>query len=92
MAMFEYKESQYQEGDEGPPFSKEIMAMPLPSSFKERIDMEAYDEPTNSQDHLNTFQSCMYLLGTTDAIKCMAFPITLRKSALKSFNTSLPGQ
>ena len=78
MAMSGYKETKYKEGDKGSPFTDDIMVMPLPPKFKESIDIEGYGRTLDPQDHLNTFQSCMYLSGATDVIKCKAFSITLR--------------
>ena len=59
------------------------MATPLPPGFKEPIDMEG---PGPSI----CIQITHVLIKATDAIKCRAFPITLRKSALKCFNTPPP--
>ena len=51
--------------------------------------MELYDGSTDPQEHMDAFKSRMALAGVSDPIRCRAFPITLKKAALKWFN-SLP--
>ena len=52
-------------------------------------NMEPYDGSFDHQEHKDAFKSRMALAGVSDLVKCRAFPITLKKAALKWFN-SLP--
>ena len=49
--------------------------------------MEAYEGNTDPQEYLDAFRTRMTLVGAFDPIKCPAFPITLKKSDLKWFNS-----
>ena len=65
------------------------MGVKLPSRFKPLTDIESYDGSINPQEHMDTFKFRMALVKASDPIRCRAFPITLKKAALKWFN-SLP--
>lgn len=88
--MSNYEEARYEEGDKGLPFFEEIMATVLPPRFKEPTDIEGYDDRMDPQDHFNAFNSHLYQSGAMDTIKCKASLITLKKLALKWFNTLPP--
>ena len=77
------------EEHEDVPFSNYIMNVPLPQGFKHPTDMEPYDGTIDPQDHLDSFKSRMCLDEVSDPVKFQAFPTTLKKVALKWFN-SLP--
>ncbi|XP_022880800.1 uncharacterized protein LOC111398077 [Olea europaea var. sylvestris] len=62
------------------PFAPEIMAVPLPKSFKQPM-IEAYDGVTDPLDHLRTFVDLMRLYAAPDAVMCRSFPPTLRREA-----------
>lgn len=63
-----------------------IMGLQPLMGFKPPTDMKPYN---GSTDHMDAFKLRMALAGALDPIKCQAFPITLKKAALKWFN-SLP--
>ncbi|MED6174922.1 hypothetical protein PIB30_073440 [Stylosanthes scabra] len=70
------------------PFSATILAEELPKKFKYPVDIEAYDRMSDPKHHLDVFDNRMVLLNASDAIKCKAFTITLKKafpSCLKVF-------
>ena len=43
--------------------------------------IEPYDGFTNPLDHLESYKALMLLQGASDALLCIAFSITLRKTA-----------
>ncbi|XP_072089526.1 uncharacterized protein [Arachis hypogaea] len=51
--------------------------------------MNLYDGTTDPKHHLSNFKSRMYLVDASDATRCKAFSTTLRKAAMKWFD-SLP--
>ena len=65
------------------------MSIKLLEGFKTFTDMELYEGSTDPQKHMDAFKSRMTLAEASNLIKCMAFLITLKKAALKWFN-SLP--
>ena len=69
------------------PFSNYIMSIQPPKPFKPPTDMDPYDGSTDPQEHLDAFKSRMVLTGASDPIKCRAFPIMMKKAALKWFNS-----
>ena len=71
------------------PFSDYIIGTQPPKGFKPPSNMEPYDESSDPQEHMDAFKSRMALAGVSNPSKCRAFPITLKKAALKWFN-SLP--
>ena len=68
------------------PFSDYIMGTQPSKGFKSPSDMEPYDGSSDPQEHMDAFKSRMALAGVSDPIKCRAFPITLKKAALKWLN------
>ena len=72
-------------------FSDYIMSVKLPRGFKPPTDMESYDGSIDPQEHMDVFKSIIALIGASDPIRCRAFLITLKKPALKWFN-SLPSR
>ena len=66
------------------PYSREIMAAPLPDKFKMPI-LKHYDGTTDPSDHLERYTSWMYLHGVSDAIVCRAFDSTLEGNAKRWF-------
>ena len=74
-----------EDGDEMP-FSDYIMSISLSKGFKPPTDMEPYDGSMEPQKHMDAFKSRMTLAGAFDLVNCRAFPITLKKVALKWFN------
>ena len=77
--------------DDEMPFLEYIMSMKLSRGFKPPTDMEPYDGSFDPQEHMDTFKSKMALAGASDPVRCRAFPITLKKAALKWYN-SLPSR
>ena len=67
------------------------MSVKLPRGFKPPTDMEPYDGSSDPQEHINVFKSRMVLAGASDLVRCWVFSITLKKAALKWFN-SLPSR
>ena len=61
------------------------MAVLVPPSFKQPINLEAYDGFTNLQEHFEAFKATMMLSGTPNAIMCHAFSTTLKKASLQWF-------
>lgn len=72
-------------------FSDYIMNIQPPKGFKPPTDIEPYDKSTDPQEHMDAFKSRMALARASDPVKCQVFPITLKKVALKWFN-SLPSR
>ena len=73
------------------PFSNYIIRVPLPKWFKPPFDLEPYDRSTNPQEHMDAFKTRMIVTKASNIVKCRAFLITLKKVALKWFN-SLPSR
>lgn len=68
------------------PYSDYIMSFSLSKGFKPPTDMEPYDGSADPQKHMNAFKSRMTLVRASDPVTCRAFPIRLKKAALKWFN------
>ena len=66
------------------PYSREIMAVPLPDKFKMPV-LKHYDGTTDPTDHLEKYTSWMYLHGISEAIMCRAFDSTLEGNAKRWF-------
>ena len=64
-----------------------IMSVQPPKGFKPPTDMDPYDGSIDPQEHLDIFKSIMALAEAFDPVKCRAFLITLKKVALKWFNS-----
>ena len=71
------------------PFTIEELHFPLPTKF--RIPhIEDFDGLKDPIDHLNTYNNQMELHGYQDPMRCRAFAITLKGSALAWFNRLPP--
>ena len=77
--------------DDEMPFLEYIMSVKLPRGFKPSNDMEPYDRSSDPKKHMDTFKSRMALAGASNLVRCRAFPIMLKNTALKWFN-SLPSR
>ena len=62
------------------PFSQKILNEFVPSRFKMLV-VESFDGSTNLLDNLEGYRTIMRLQSAFDALLCVAFPITLKKSA-----------
>ena len=71
------------------PFTAEVLHFPLPTKFRMPL-VEAFDGVKDPVDHLNTYKNQMELHGYQDPIRCRAFSITLKGSALAWFNRLPP--
>ncbi|XP_057953323.1 uncharacterized protein LOC131147775 [Malania oleifera] len=72
-----------------PPFTREVMEVPLPSRFK-MPTFERYKGLSDPIDHLYTFGVLMQLQGTFDVIMCQAFAATLKGSVRDWYRTLRP--
>ncbi|XP_057954009.1 uncharacterized protein LOC131148310 [Malania oleifera] len=73
-----------------PPFTKEVMEVPLPSKFK-MPTFERYEGLADPIDHLDTFKVLMQLQGAPDTIMCRTFAVTLKGSVRDWYRTLRPG-
>ncbi|CAA0830708.1 Unknown protein, partial [Striga hermonthica] len=73
----------------GHPFSREILAAPLPNNFKETNLV--YDGSSDPSRHVRTFENMTVLHGDSDSVCCRAFLSTLRGGALDWFHQLPPG-
>ncbi|CAA0811124.1 Unknown protein, partial [Striga hermonthica] len=73
----------------GHPFSREILAAPLPNNFKETNLV--YDGSSDPSRHVRTFENMAVLHGYSDSVCCRAFLSTLRGGELDWFNQLPPG-
>ena len=71
------------------PFTVGVLQFPLPTKFR-MPQIEAFDIKKDPVDHLNTYKNQMELHGYQDPVRCRAFAITLKGSALAWFNRLLP--
>ncbi|MED6106648.1 hypothetical protein PIB30_006273 [Stylosanthes scabra] len=66
------------------PSTLEVLSEELPMKFKYPMDKEPYDGTSDPKHYLDTFNNRMVLLNASDAVKCRAVTITLKKDAQKS--------
>ena len=71
------------------PFTAEVLHFPLPTKFR-MPQIKAFDGTKDPIDHLNTYKNQIELHGYQDPVRCRAFAITLKGSALAWFNRLLP--
>ena len=67
------------------PFTAEVFHFPLPAKFR-MPQVEAFDGVRDPVDQLNTYKNQMELHRYQDPVRCKAFAITLKGSALAWFN------
>ncbi|XP_025692616.1 uncharacterized protein [Arachis hypogaea] len=67
------------------PFTEKILRAKLPKGFDKHTNMK-YDGTKDPQEHLRAFEAKMNLEGSTDAVRCRVFPVTLAGPAIKWFN------
>ena len=77
-------------GDLRPPYTDRIMAEDIPRHFRVP-QMEPYDGTSDPLDHLGNFKARMMIQGASDAMYCLAFPATLKKSARMWYSSLRPG-
>ena len=77
-------------GDLRPPYTDRIMAEDIPRHFRVP-QMEPYDGTSDPLDHLGSFKAHMMIQGASDAMYCLAFPATLKKSARMWYSSLRPG-
>ena len=63
------------------PFTADVLHFPLPTKFR-MLQIEAFDGIKDPIDHLNTYKNQMELHGYQGPVRCRAFAITLKGSAL----------
>ncbi|CAA0808181.1 Unknown protein, partial [Striga hermonthica] len=73
----------------GHPFSREILAAPLPNNFKETNLVN--DGSSDPSRHVRTFENMAVLHGYSDSVCCRAFLSTLRGGKLNWFHQLPPG-
>ena len=71
------------------PFTVEVLHFPLPTKFR-MPHIKAFDGIKDPVDHLNTYKNQMELHEYQDPVRCRAFTITLKGSALAWFNRLPP--
>ena len=71
------------------PFTTGVLRFPLPPKFR-MSQVEVFDGTKDPVDHLNTYKNQMELHGYQDPVRCRAFAITLKGSALAWFNRLPP--
>ena len=71
------------------PFTAEVLHFPLLAKFR-MPPIKAFDETKDPVDHLNTYKTHMELHRYQDPVRCRAFAITLKGSALARFNRLSP--
>ena len=71
------------------PFAAEVLHFPFPAKFR-MPRVEAFDGTKDPVDHLNTYKNQMELHEYQDPVRCIAFAITLKGSALAWFNRLPP--
>ena len=71
------------------PFTVGVLHFPLPTKFR-MPQIEAFNGTKDPVDHLNTYKNQMELHGYQDPVRCKAFSIMLKGSALAWFNRLPP--
>ena len=71
------------------PFTTEVLHFPLLEKFR-MPQIKVFDGIKNPVDHFNTYKTQMELHGYQDPVRCRAFSITLKGSALAWFNRLPP--
>ena len=71
------------------PFTAGAFHFPLPTKFR-MPQIKAFDGMKDPVDHLDTYKNQMELHGYLDPVRCRAFTITLKGSALAWFNRVPP--
>ena len=71
------------------PFTVGVLHFPLSAKFR-MLQIETFDGTKDPVDHLNTYKNKMELHGYQDPMRCRAFAITLKGSALAWFNRLPP--
>ena len=71
------------------PFTTKVLHFPFPTKFR-MPQIKAFDGLKDPINHLNTYKNQMELHGYQDPVRCRAFAITLKGSALASFNRLPP--
>ena len=66
-------------------FTAGVLHFPLPTKFR-MPQIETFDETKDAVGHLNTYKNHMEMHGYQDPVRCKAFAITLKRSALAWFN------
>ena len=71
------------------PFTAVVLHFPLPAMFR-MPQIETFNGTKDPVDHLNTYKNQMELHRYQDLVRCKAFAITLKGSALAWFNRLPP--
>ena len=71
------------------PFTAEVLHFSLSTKFR-MPQIEAFDGMKDLVDYLNTYKNQMELYGYQDPVRCRAFVIMLKGSALAWFNRLPP--
>ena len=71
------------------PFTTKVLHFPLPTKFRMQ-QIEAFYGMKDLVDHLNTYKNQMELHGYQDPVRCRAYAITPKGSALAWFNRLPP--
>ena len=71
------------------PFTAGVLHFPFPAKFR-MPQIEVFDGTKDPIDHLNTYKNQMELHGYQDPMRCRAFAIMLKGSALAWFNRLPP--
>ena len=71
------------------PFTTKVLHFPFPAKFR-MPQIKAFDGLKDPINHLNTYKNQMELHGYQDPVRCRSFAITLKGSALASFNRLPP--
>ena len=70
-------------------FTARVLHFPFPAKFR-MSQIKAFDRTKDPVDHLNTYKTQMELHGYQDPVRCRAFAIRLKGSALAWFNRLPP--
>ena len=71
------------------PFTTKVLHFPFPAKFR-MPKIKAFYGTKDPVDHLNSYKNQMELHGYQDPVRCRAFSITLKGSALGWFNRLPP--